>query len=159
MRNYLLLSICTLAISTAPLAHAQLSADEKTFVENVAKGGMEEVQIARMAIDRVSDPKVKILAQRLIDDHTKVSMQLTDLAKQKGVTLPSEVTAGPDKLAKKNGKNFDKAFLDIMESKHEKSIKKFEKQVKSGTDADLKKWAETTLPTLQGHLLQIEGLE
>jgi putative membrane protein len=35
---------------------------------------------------------------------------------------------------------------------HEKDVKEFEEEAKDGSDADVKAWANKTLPTLKKHL-------
>ena len=40
----------------------------------------------------------------------------------------------------------------MMVSDHKEDIKAFEKEAKNGSDADLKQFASTTLPTLNQHL-------
>ncbi len=44
-----------------------------------------------------------------------------------------------------------------MERDHETDIKVFEKEASSGDDADIKKWAAKTLPTLKEHLAMVNN--
>ncbi len=57
-----------------------------------------------------------------------------------------------DKLSKKSGADFDRAFMKQMVKDHKDVVKAFEKESKKGTDPDLKAFAAKTLPTLQDHL-------
>lgn len=62
------------------------------------------------------------------------------------------------KMEKMSGDNFDKDYLTAMKTEHEKDIAAFEKEANdsgSGEDADLKAWAQKTLPTLKEHLSMV----
>jgi len=62
------------------------------------------------------------------------------------------------KLQSESGANFDKTYIDSQVSAHKDTVKLFEKEAKSGKDPELKAFASQTLPTLQEHLQQVQGL-
>lgn len=55
-------------------------------------------------------------------------------------------------MNKLSGPGFDREYTKHMVDDHRKTVADFEKQAKSGKDADVKKWAESKLPTLREHL-------
>ena len=57
-----------------------------------------------------------------------------------------------DDLSKLKEAAFDQAYTKDMVAGHEKAIKLFENEAKTGRDADVKAWAEKCLPTLREHL-------
>jgi len=57
------------------------------------------------------------------------------------------------KLEGLNGTEFDKTYSQMMVKDHVSDISDFEKEAKKGTDADLKAYAQQTLPTLRHHLM------
>jgi putative membrane protein len=134
-------------------------ADEK-FMESTARAGMAEVQISKLAVDKAKSDKAKTFAQHMVDDHTKANEELTQLAGQKNVTLPTEIDAEHqkelDKLTKLTGTDFDKEYLKAMRGDHEKVVASFKKASKTAGDADLKQWVKKTLPTLEAHLDMVE---
>src|ERR1700710_745964 len=138
------------------LAHAAAPdhADTK-FVKDAAMGGMEEVELGKLAVAKASDPDVKSFGQKMVDDHSKANDQLSQLASQKGIDLKKgdSMMAKHDsaKLAKLKGAKFDKAYMDMMVKDHKKDVADFQHASKSAKDADIKSWAATTLPTLQEH--------
>jgi putative membrane protein len=157
---------------------------DRTFLQKVAMSGHKEVEIAKMATSRASNEEVKSLAQRLVDDHTKTNAEVADLARQKGVTLSTahsmssehasdtsnsrsastaSANAGTDKwsgeFSNLSGQKFDQAFLKHVRNHHEKDIAAFEKQARSGSDADVKAFAEKTLPTLREHLAKVKSVQ
>jgi putative membrane protein len=91
----------------------------------------------------------------MVDDHTQANQKLMSIARPKGIDLPQEVPDEAqqlyDELQQKSGREFDEAYMEAMLADHEKAIDLFEQQASSGEDADLKSFAEETLPTLQEH--------
>ncbi len=68
----------------------QLSRTDEKFVRDAAKGGMMEVHMGKMGVERAQNSQVKQFAQKLIDDHTKANTELQQFASRKGITLPQE---------------------------------------------------------------------
>lgn len=56
-----------------------------------------------------------------------------------------------DKLARKEGKKFDKCYAHSMAKCHKKEICMFKREAKKTDDADLKKFANEAIPTLEQH--------
>ncbi len=139
----------------APAGASDLSAADKKFIQKAAVGGMAEVQLAELAQKKTSDDKVKAFAQKMIDDHTPNNEQLVKLATDKGVTPPADLDAMHQKemsrLEALSGTKFDKAYLKGQEKDHAVMLKLFQTEAKGGHDAELKQFAQTTIPTIQSH--------
>jgi putative membrane protein len=133
-----------------------VSASDKKFVEKAAAGGMAEVQEAQLAQQKADDQKVKDFAQQMITDHTAANQQLTTLAQKKDITVPADLDSKDqkelDKLGKLDGKKFDKAYMKDQVKDHQAMLTLLQKEAKRGKDADLKSFAEQTVPTVQKHL-------
>ena len=56
------------------------------------------------------------------------------------------------------GGDFDKEFVRVMVAEHEKAVALFERAAGTLGDADLKAYAEKTLPTLRHHLEMARSL-
>jgi putative membrane protein len=86
---------------------------DSTFVTAAAHGGMAEVEMGRLAVQKASDEAVKHFEQHMIDDHTKANDELKVIASQKGFTLPTTVSAKDkatiDRLSRLDGAAFDPA--------------------------------------------------
>jgi len=164
MRLYPKSSLCAaavLAIGSFSLAPAQsLSEQDKKFVQDAAKGGMMEVHMGQMGMEKGMSSGVKAFSQHLVNDHKAANAELTALAKQKGVMIPGDDAqmAASMPFASKTGEDFDKAFARAAVDDHQKDIAEFEKEASSGTDRDLKNWATKTLPTLRAHLAEAQAL-
>ena len=132
-----------------------IGSSDKKFIMETAQGGMMEVELAKLAVEKASNDEVKQYAQRLVDDHTKANDELTQLASQKGVVIPHDEKAmmkGKDKLSKLSGADFDREFMSMMIKDHTKEVKEFEDVSAKAKDTDVKDWAAKTLPTLREHL-------
>src|SRR4051812_34394375 len=123
---------------------------------NVAKDGMAEVELGRLAADKASNADVKKFGQRMVDDHTKANDELKMIASSKNITLPTAVDAKhkatADRLSKLSGAAFDAAFMQTMVQDHRKAVASFKRESQTGKDAEIKAFAGKTLPTLEDHL-------
>ncbi|MGZ3750159.1 MAG: DUF4142 domain-containing protein [Mucilaginibacter sp.] len=136
--------------------------DDAKFVTTAANDGMAEVNAGKMAQEKASSARIKSFAAMMVTDHSKAGDELAALAKTKNITLPAIPNDDAQKmaadLAKKSGKGFDKAYVDMMVDGHKKAVKLFEDAAKNCKDADLKAFAIKTLPTLKMHLDSINAI-
>lgn len=136
-------------------------ADTK-FMKEAAEGGMGEVALGQLAAEKASSSDVKKFGQRMVDDHSKANEELKQLASQKNVALPNDLSA-KDKatkaaLEKLSGEQFDQAYMKDMVKDHKKDVGDFRRESKSAQDPEVKKFAAQTLPTLEDHLKQAESV-
>jgi len=150
------LSIVALAIGAISLAGAtkaettatgegsSLSAKDKTFMKKAAKGGMMEVAMGKMAEQNAQSDDVKSFGKRMVTDHGKANDELKSIASKKGVQLPSKESSSKW--------TSDKAYMDVMVKDHEKDLAEFKEEANSGSDPDVKKFADDTAKVVQEHL-------
>jgi len=133
---------------------SSVSAADRKFLTEAAIGGMEEVELGKLAQTKGSTDDVKKFGQRMVDDHTKANEKLKSLASSKGVELPTQLDkkaqADVDRLTRAT--SFDRQYMSMMVSDHRKDVGEFEKESKSAQDPDVKSFASNTLPTLKEHL-------
>jgi putative membrane protein len=150
-------SFMVAACGLAMAADTGLSPTDRAFVAKAAQGGLMEVAAGKLAAQRGLDPAVKEFGRKMVTDHTAANDKLKSLAESKQMVLPDSVSpdenAALGKLESLNGTDFDKAYSKMMVKDHIDDISEFEKQVKKGQDADVKSFAENTLPTLRHHLM------
>lgn len=136
---------------------AMLSSTDRKFMMAAAAGGMAEVEMARLALEKASSEDVKRYAQQMIDDHTRANQELMQIASQKGVRLPT----GPDakhlalieRMRNLSGAEFDRMYIrEAGINDHAKMEKLFMKESRSGRDTDARAFASKTLPAVQMHL-------
>ena len=145
------------AMSASSSANASsVPATDKKFIREAAEGGMAEVELGRLATEKASNEDVKKFGERMVNDHSKADDKLKQIAGNDGVSLPDKMDASSErllnKLKKMSGAQFDREYMSEMVSDHQKDIREFEKEAKSGRNGDIKQFANETLPTLREHL-------
>jgi len=134
----------------------KVSATDTRFAREAAMGGMEEVELGKIAVQNSSNDQVKQFGQRMIDDHSKAGDELKGIASKKNITLPSELDAkhkgAVNKYSNMKGADFDRAYMKDMVKDHETDVAEFQKEANGGSDKDIQGFASHTLPTLQDHL-------
>ena len=123
---------------------SSLSEKDKTFMKKAAKGGAMEVAMGQVAEQKAQSEDVKSFGKRMVADHGKANDELKSIASKKGFQLPSK-----EHSVKWTS---DKAYMDAMVKDHEKDLAEFKEEASSGTDPDLKKFADDTAKMVQEHL-------
>ena len=145
----------TLAVG-AEHGASSLSKDDGGFIQDAARAGIAEVNAARLAKGKAEGQEVKDFARRMEEDHTKSNAELEKLAKSRGVELPGDVDRKHrrvmDELRTHTAAQFEREYMKGQVSDHKSVVREFEREAKHGHDAELKKWAADTLPTLREHL-------
>lgn len=153
----------TAALLFGVAANIALAAQGENFVDEASAKGIAEIETSKLALDKSNAEDIKTFAQRMIDDHTKSNQKLAELAGQhKDLEISDEATL-MDKakamiLKLRDGENFDEAYANNQVVAHEQTIELYREYTKSGQNAELKKFAESTLNTLEQHLNQAQEL-
>lgn len=138
--------VSTLAIASTP--------EESQLLSDIAKDGMLEVQLGKIASTQARSDKVREFGQHMVRDHSKANDKLKVAAKKDNIDLPGEISSDQQKkkddLANLKGAAFDSEYMKAMVAGHEKAVAAVEKEVKNGTGAP-KDWAVQTLPIIQAH--------
>jgi putative membrane protein len=147
----LALTIAALSVAGAAMAQdspaaksSSLSVKDKTFIKKAAKGGMMEVAMGKLAEQNGQNEDVKSFGKRMVTDHSKANEELKSIAEKKGVKLPTKEPSGKW--------SSDNAYMDAMVKDHEKDLAEFQEEAKTGSDPDVKKFAEDTAKVVQEHL-------
>lgn len=129
---------------------------DASFLVNAAEINMEEIQLGKLAQQMGRSSDIREMGKVMETAHSKSLADLTALAKSKQIAIPTSATENSQeayrKLSDKSGDDFDKEYADLMVSKHKDAIDIFEKASSDCEDADIKKWATTSLPGLRTHL-------
>lgn len=164
LRRLLLIITFILPFSLLQAADpAVLHEDDVAFVKKATTGSLIEIRSAEAALTRTLTAEEQSFAKQLIADHGKANDELASIAKRKGVTPPSGLTADEQekvaKLSEVKDKDFNEEFLEHQISCHKKAIDLYEDQAEDGKDADLRAFAIKTLPHLKAHLETAKRLE
>jgi putative membrane protein len=151
--QFCILTLIVAALSVAGAAMGQdspaatsssLSVTDKTFMKKAAKGGTMEVAMGKLAEQNAQSEDVKSFGKRMVTDHSKANDELKSIASKKGVQLPAKEPS--------TKWSSDKAYIDAMVKDHEKDLAEFQEEAKTGSDPDVKKFAEDTAKMVQEHL-------
>lgn len=135
---------------------------DKNFVSQASVGDLFEIQLGQMAQQKSNNQEVKDFGARMVKDHSANDDLLKAIAKSQEISLPP----GLDKkhkdmkaqLSALTGAKFDHAYIPMMVAVHKKTIQKFEKEAATGHDAEVKKFAQGSVPTLKSHLAEAERI-
>ncbi|MBV9786466.1 MAG: DUF4142 domain-containing protein [Acidisphaera sp.] len=140
----------------------QLSAQDTSFINQAAAGGMAEVQDGQLAASKAPVAGVRQFGSDMVSQHTQVNQQLMTLAQSKGVTPSTDLdpsdAAMLHRLQGLRGRSFDTEYLRGQIAGHEKMAQLLQQEISQGSDPDLKAFAQQTLPTVQEHLARAQKL-
>jgi putative membrane protein len=124
-----------------------LSAKDKKFLMDAVSTGTWEVATGRSAEQKAQNSATKQLAGRMIADYSKTNQELVDLGKRKGLSISPE--GKPQQIS---ADGFDKRYLNLVVQDQQEAVTSFDKEAKSGDDAEIRKWAAKTLPLVRQRL-------
>jgi putative membrane protein len=141
----------------------QKQAQEKTgaltssaFVKEAVQGNLAEIALAEIAAYKSQNPEVKQFAEHIRKDHTEANQKLRPIAQQSGVAINQSLDEKHEKklsaLKSLSGEQFDKEYTKEMLKDHAKDVAKYERASQQLQEAELKQYAQETLPKLRGHL-------
>lgn len=133
-----------------------------SFFKNAAIGGLTEVEASSRMLIVSKDSAIRTFARIMVDDHTKVNSQLTELAKHKGLELPKVLS---DRALAKvrnidsykdDGRN--EYYAHLMATDHKQSVDLFNTAANS-KDKNISSFAKQTLSALLHHYKMAKDLE
>ncbi|HET7753116.1 MAG TPA: DUF4142 domain-containing protein [Anaeromyxobacteraceae bacterium] len=149
------------AAATASADHkAPLSATAKETLRKLHASSQLEVGMARIAKDKAQNDKVKDLADKIQDDHSKMDDKVSDLARERNVELGTHDEMAKNRkhveqMQKMQGADFDRHYAQMMAQEHKKDIAELRKaQTKlraNKADEDVAKLVDDALPKLEEH--------
>jgi putative membrane protein len=144
----------------APGLTGQEMADNM-FVRKVAQGGLAEVKLGELAVQKGS-PDVKVFGQKMIDDHTSINKDFASVADAMGVLLPKKMTkedqAVFEKLSALSGDAFDKAYIAEMIKDHRQDLRDFRAEASVAYDTDLQAEVVKAGAVLREHMQMVSKL-
>lgn len=150
---------------------AKLSDSDIKTIAHLHHVNQMEITLAKDA-QRQGTAKVKDYASTLITDHQAADKDLTAFAKAHHLaTIPADkpatdadeqddkdMTQQMARLKTLKGADFDKAYLNMMVSGHDKELTKIDVEISSASDPDFKNLLQSVKPVLQRHADQARDL-
>lgn len=163
-RSCVLLSIAGLFLTMGTLAarvssgtpNTTSSMNDRRFAREAALANRENIDLGNLATQNAYDYRVKELGKRMVQDATRLNDELTGIAMNDGLMLPTALEprqqAVVNQLANLSGPRFDREYLREMIMSHERAVNQFRSETLNGSNPDLKQWASASLPTVEDHL-------
>jgi putative membrane protein len=162
--NNILSAVCCVVLCCFPAlaqkhhargAEAAAMTDQQ-FMDFAAQTDMTEANLGQLASSNASRDAVKTYAQMLVTDHTNDYSQLSTIAGKATLVVPKGLDREHSKMVAPfqnlKGAAFDHRYIQEMITGHTKAIAVYTKEGANAQNADVKAYANQTLPTLQKHL-------
>jgi putative membrane protein len=132
------------------------SRGDDTFAQKASIVDLAEINLGNLAARLATSQQVKQFATQMVADHTKSSRMLLSICDRKSLKTATAMDKKHqelfDKLAAKlSGSEFDRDYMKRMVMGHEKAVELYRHEAKEGKDADLKAFADKTLPIVESH--------
>lgn len=154
MKNFLT-ALVAMLFAQHVSAQTSLTKREIKTIRKTHEVSMLAISIAKLAPSHAATAETKAAAQRLSEDYTQIRQQVESLAAKKNVSLEREMPQKSSKIVawydKKQGKDFDKAYLKGASKVNKGGICHAEKVFKRTDDPDVKDWSGKLLSTLEMH--------
>jgi len=159
-------------------ATSGVSSSDSNFVRDVTELNATEIDLSRDAADRSTNPEVKKFAQMVITDHTAAGDKLSSVVASNNIpAAPANTDKAEHKredLDKKQGADFDRAYIDAMIDGHDKLLSKLGSRVDkpngdkgpvtpeksdNAVTQNINQWAADTYTAAKAHLDQAKSLK
>jgi putative membrane protein len=132
------------------------------FAAAAASGGLAELNISQIGLQRATDPELQRFSRQMVEDHTRLNQKLMALAAQKRIEIPRVIDAraqfSAESLAGLTGPEFDKCYAKTQMILHLDAVEMFKAEAERGQDADMRALAAKALPKILEHLKMIKPI-
>jgi putative membrane protein len=140
------------------------SANTMQYVEAMANGNMFEIQSSQLALQKSRNASVRRFAQRMIDEHTRMTTQLSTAVRSTGpsLTVPTQMDSRHQSaiqdLQGVTGRAFDRMYLTSQINAHNEALIVNQNYAQMGDDPALRQLANSAIPVIQEHLDQAQRI-
>ena len=149
----------TLADASDPFAGETI--DSESFMEEIYKNNLAEIELGKLALEESGSDKVKAFAQHMIDEHKTANAELKNLAQRKKFELPDDTSlinkTKKQILSLRNDESFDLAYASNQVRAHELTLQVFQRGQRSD-DPEILAFAKKHLPMIEKHLIKARQL-
>jgi len=148
--------------STVPTPQTQpsVSAQDQKFIDQAVTSDIFEIKSSQLALEKSRNPRTRMYAQQMIDDHGASEQKLQQLASANGIQVPSDF--GPEgqrayAAIENTRRIFDSEYFRQQALSHQTAVTVYQDEISNGYNNDVKQFAQQTLPTIQEHLQEAES--
>jgi putative membrane protein len=135
---------------------------DKMFLRKAAEGGIAEVKLGQLAAQKGNSDDVRAFGQKMVDDHTKLNLEIAQVADSMGVMLPKSMNkedhAEYDKLNALSGNDFDIEYLTFMVKDHHNDLHEFRMEAARSTDPTLHNEVVKAQSVIHDHTVMVDKL-
>ena len=150
------------ADTTGPKMNLVIDKEDSLFAVKAAADNLAEIELGNLAIKNAKGKRVKNFGWLMVKDHGKANEKLMAMAAAKKLALPTKPDSTEQQLmtqlARKQGGDFDKAYISVMMDEHNRDVKEFTDASTKTQDPDIKAYAKKQLPVVQKHLDAINAI-
>jgi len=141
---------------------ATAPAPDAKFTRDIAQANLAEIETGKLAASKAQSDAVKQFAQHMVDEHSALLKQGSELAAAKGLPVPSspgvEHQVAKTKLQVMTAASFDRAYMEQMVKDHNSTLELLNKTVAEASDPQLRAQAQQAIPHVQQHLEMAQRL-
>ena len=151
--------------ASADPSQSKLADAELQVLAHVHRVNQMEIDMGRLAEKQGTTPAIKAYGAMLVKDHKSNDRDALALAKRHDQTIPKEVATNEadkaqmkaddemaDKLKAEKGTDFDRDFLAMAVTGHERELGRIDTAVGQAQADDLQSFLKGMKPVLQHHL-------
>lgn len=128
-----------------PLIAKPLSDQDRGFLETATSRSSTAIAMARLALERSSDPQVRSLAERELMEHSRMMGELRQVAERKEMSLAPEFTVEQKGntlgLHLLRGEEFDRAYMTAVRDHQKEAMERYEEQRDGGSNVLVRSYA------------------
>jgi uncharacterized protein (DUF305 family) len=159
--------------SGATATQAEHNDQDIEFAQMMIPHHQQAIDMAKMAAEKASDPKVKDLASRVEGAQDPEIQQMTDLLESWGASTETS-TPGMDhgdmsgegmmtdeemqQLEQATGVDFDQMWLQMMIKHHQGAVSMAKTEVEQGSNADAKALAQQIIDAQEAEITEMQGM-
>ena len=151
------------APNATEVAPGQLAQADVDFIQNANSENVAQVAMGHAAESTAVNPGVRELGTRIASSHTRADQALRLLSGQKHIELPHTANAADNSQIselhnRRRGGDFDAQYVRTVIVDHDHMIEMYEAARNGSQDADIRRYADTMLPTLHSNRDQAADL-
>jgi putative membrane protein len=162
MKNALLaVALASVVVYTPAFAQAP-SVSDQDFVAKASVGNTFEVEEAKLALDKATDPRLKGFANKMIADHGDAMKKLEAASGKVGdkaaMMLDMPHQSMLDNLKTFSGTDFDKVYIADQVAAHAETVALLSDYKQNGKNGSLMSWTKDALPVVKEHQADINAM-
>lgn len=139
--------------SPLPAQAERAGTSDQEFLTRAIRTNQLELKLGHMAAERASAPEIKAMGETMVQKHSELGRQLSDLARKSGVTgapeLSPEQQATIARLGSLSGPDFDRSFKQTLGAAHVQELAMYRDEVSRANDPQLRALAQKRVATLE----------